>query len=490
MGGVPIPVLFNSIQYLFYFAVLTGVYFVIPHRFRLFLLLVSSYYFYMCWNAKYIFLLIVFTVGNFTFAFLIDWVLIRKYKKFFLYLSIIFSLGLLLFFKYFNFLISTFWDLTTSSPPATSFSGFDLLLPVGISFYTFQTLSYTIDVYRGVVPVERNFARFALYVSFFPQLVAGPIERAKNLLNQFEKRQYFDHDRIKHGLLLMLWGFFQKVVIADRLAVYVNAVYNHPGTYSGITIWIATIFFAFQIYCDFSGYTDIARGSAKILGFDLMLNFKRPYFATTMSDFWRRWHISLSTWLRDYLYIPLGGNRTCSIRWVVNIMIVFSLCGLWHGASWNFVAWGGLHGFFIVFAIKTRTVRHFVAGSFKLHDYPVVHRIIQMAAVFTMVCFGWIFFRANSLADALVLIKNGMSFNRGNMIIVQGGLSCLQMNLSVILIFALLFVNCLQERIDISELISHQPIIVRWLAYLSLVWVVIIFGVYNNDLVEFIYFQF
>lgn len=436
----------------------------------------------MCWNVKYIALLFVFTLINYIAARLISTSSRPLDKKLYLCISIVTSLGLLFVFKYYGFFTSLF--------RSNCFPELGVLLPVGISFYTFQTLSYTIDVYRGDIRVEKNLARFALYVSFFPQLVAGPIERAGHLLGQFSVRHYFSYSRVVNGILLILWGFFQKVVIADRLAVFVDAVFNNPSKYYGITIWVATVFFAFQIYCDFSGYTDIARGCARILGFELMQNFKSPYFATSLQNFWRRWHISLSTWLRDYLYIPLGGNRSSTIRWLVNILIVFLFCGLWHGASWNFVVWGALHGLLMVLAVITSPCRVKLAEILQLVHFPITHRFFKIVIVFSLVCFCWIFFRANSINDAFVLIRNSLIFNGDNNIVVQDGLSSLQMALSIILIFVLITINVVQEKIDVYTLLSNQPFIFRWLLYLLLVWTIIILGAYDNDLVQFIYFQF
>lgn len=444
----------------------------------------------MCWNVNYIVLLLLVTVINYVSGQLIYYSSSNKFKKKCLVISVSLSLSFLFFFKYYNFFLSSLQSVSFFFPKNSLFPELNILLPVGISFYTFQAIGYTIDVYRGDVLAEKKIAQFALYISFFPQLVAGPIERAGHLLRQFSERQYFDYNRVKDGFLLMLWGYFQKVVIADRLAVYVNAVYNYPDKYYGLTIWLATLFFSFQIYCDFSGYTDIARGSARVLGFDLMQNFHRPYFSTSIREFWKRWHISLSTWLRDYLYISLGGNRTGQIHRIGNIVIVFLFCGLWHGASWHFVLWGGIHGFYILFAVVTFSYRQKAAMFLGFSNYPFFYRIVQIVIVFFLVCFSWVFFRANFINDAFILVWNAFSFDQGNKVLIQEGLSSVQMILSCMLIFVLLSVNVLQEKVCISSLLRRQPVYVRWFSYISLVWAIIIFGVYNNDLVEFIYFQF
>jgi len=314
---------FNSIEFLVFFFIVVVFYFSIPYRFRWILLLAASYYFYMCWRPEYIILIIASTLVDYIAGLKMGGIESKPRRKKYLIISLMINLGLLFSFKYFNFFNDSLRILFSRYNMLYRVPSFNILLPVGISFYTFQTLSYTIDVYRGERRPERHLGIFALYVAFFPQLVSGPIERSKRLLPQFYKRFDFDYKRLTHGLRLMLWGFFQKVVIADRLAIVVDHVYNNPSEHTSTAFIIATYFFAFQIYCDFAGYTDIARGAAKILGYELMLNFQRPYFAKSIRDFWRRWHISLTSWFRDYLYIPLGGNRVVKWRWYYNLFIVF-----------------------------------------------------------------------------------------------------------------------------------------------------------------------
>lgn len=341
--------LFNSIDFLIFFPIVVLFYYIIPKKVRNFWLLIVSYYFYMNWNAKYILLLLVSTIATYMFGLMIDYyenreIEIRKKKRnktISLVLCLIINLSILFAFKYYNF----FWDsiskLLLYAGIQVSVPKNDLLLPVGISFYTFQALSYTIDVYRGEIYAERNFCKYALFVSFFPQLVAGPIERSKNLLSQLSKNSKMNSAEIREGILLMLWGFFLKIMIAERAAVIVNTVYDNIELYKGFYLILATILFAIQIYCDFAGYSVIAMGAAKILGINLMENFKAPYFSETVAIFWRNWHISLSSWFKDYVYIPLGGNQKGKVRKYINNLIVFLLSGLWHGASWTFVLWGG-----------------------------------------------------------------------------------------------------------------------------------------------------
>jgi alginate O-acetyltransferase complex protein AlgI len=346
--------LFNSIHFLIFFPVVTLVYFLLRgQNLRLLFMLAASYYFYMSWKWEYGILLFLTTFVDYVLGWLMASAQSKAVKRLLLVLSLCSNLSVLFLFKYYNFFRDAFNIVLEAAhipglPPFKFILPSGIFLPVGISFYTFQSLSYTIDVYRGQTPAERNFIVFALYVSFFPQLVAGPIERSTHLLPQFRKPYNFDYRRTIEGLRLMLWGFFMKLCIADGVAGYVQSVYGHVHDYTGYPLLLATYLFAFQILCDFSAYSAIAIGSAKILGFDLMENFRRPYFAQSIEDFWRRWHISLSTWFKDYLYIPLGGSRVSTSRWCFNIMLVFLLSGLWHGAAWTFIAWGALHGVYMI----------------------------------------------------------------------------------------------------------------------------------------------
>lgn len=398
--------LFNSWQFLLFFPCVVALYFLAPYRVRWLLLLVASYFFYMCAVPSYALLLLTSTVVDYTVGRWMGATSNPTRKKLLLFTSLATNLGLLFSFKYFNFFFGSLDAVFESTGLSVDLPHSEWILPIGISFYTFQTLSYTIDIYRGKQEPERHFGRFALFVSFFPQLVAGPIERSTNFLPQLRKRFDFDYERITSGLRLMGWGLFKKVVIADQLALLVNTVYGDPEGLVGLHFVLATIFFAIQIYCDFSGYSDIAIGAAEVLGFRLMTNFNRPYQATSISDFWSRWHISLSTWFRDYLYIPLGGNRVAIHRWYINLMIVFVISGLWHGAEWTFVIWGALHGFYLIFALMTRKTRANIAQSIGLDRVPRIHATLQRLVVFSLVCFAWIFFRADSFADAWYIVSH------------------------------------------------------------------------------------
>jgi D-alanyl-lipoteichoic acid acyltransferase DltB (MBOAT superfamily) len=420
---------FNSWQFLVFFPLVAALYWVITTRFRhgflgissnalsRFLLFAASLFFYLCWNPVYL-TLILFSVA-------VTWVSgilmegrPREHKKLVLAASLVLNLAVLFFFKYYNFFAGTVNALFSGPGSRQGLPALNVLLPVGISFYTFQALGYSIDVYRGTVAAERNFLTYGLFVTFFPQLVAGPIERSGSLLPQFKADHGFDYDRVTSGLRLAAWGMFKKVVVADRLAVYVNGVYGNPAVYPGCALVLATVFFTFQIYGDFSGYSDIASGTARVLGFNLMTNFRSPYSSRSITEFWRRWHISLSTWLKDYIYIPLGGNRKGSLRQKLNLLITFLLSGLWHGAAWHFVFWGLLHG---LFQIVERGLQGLAPQRDRPHPAsspvpapnprapelpPETSRrgILRLALTFILVSFTWIFFRANSMADALLIL--------------------------------------------------------------------------------------
>jgi len=401
--------LFNSYNFLIFFPLVTLIYFAIPHKIRYIWLLIVSYYFYMCWNAKYALILLFSTAVTYVSGLLIARANNKienekkktKWKKIFVALSFIINLSILFLFKYFDFAVDNINRVLTQFNMTILNPSFDVVLPVGISFYIFQALSYTVDVYRKDVEAEKNFLRYALFVSFFPQLVAGPIERSKNLLGQLYEKHYFDAQRVKDGLLLMIWGGFQKIVIADRVAIVVDTVFNNFPTYSGMYIIVAAILFAFQIYCDFSGYSIIAIGAAKVMGFRLMENFNCPYFSMSVSEFWRRWHISLSTWFRDYLYIPLGGNRKGKVRKYINLMIVFLVSGLWHGASWAFVIWGGLNGLFQIIGERLKNVRDWCVKKFHLNREAASHKIYKILTTFILIDFTWIFFQGRGRQTSL-----------------------------------------------------------------------------------------
>ena len=464
------------------------------------LLLVASYYFYMCWKAEYLLLILVSTSIDYFAAIQMSKQTVQSKRKLYLILSLFVNLGLLFGFKYFNFFNDSLRTIFDQFNVFYDVPSFKVLLPVGISFYTFQTLSYTIDVYRKKREPEKHLGIFALYVAFFPQLVAGPIERSTRLLPQLVQKYNFDYDRVSDGLKLMLWGFFKKVVIADRVAVIVNQVYNNPSEAAGLPLLIGTYLFAFQIYCDFSGYSDIAIGVAQVFGINLMQNFRRPYFAKSIRDFWQRWHISLSTWFRDYLYLSLGGNRTTRWRWYYNIMIVFLISGLWHGANWTFVIWGGLHGSYYLFSYWTRNIRPRLTQLFMLDKIPYVHKILRVLFIFHIVLFGWIFFRANTLSDALFIITHlftgvGGVFNRIWELGITPGifnygfeLPLSEMFIGMCAIIILGIHHLIQREQSARAWFKTKPIWIRWIIYYGLVIWILVFGYLEPS--EFIYFQF
>ena len=487
--------LFNSFKFLIFFPLVITAYFILPHRLRWLLLLLASYFFYMAWKPAYVILILLSTCVDYFACIMMEKQGEQKKRRKFLILSLVVNLGLLFIFKYFNFFNASFGAIVEYLGKTYSIPDFSLLLPIGISFYTFQTLSYTIDVYHGRIKAEHHFGIFALYVSFFPQLVAGPIERAGRLLPQFYKKQVFDYQRLTSGLRLMAWGMFKKIVIADRIAIAVNNVYGNPSGYEGPALILATILFAFQIFCDFSGYSDIAIGAARVMGFNLMQNFKRPYFSKSISEFWHRWHISLSTWFKDYLYIPLGGNRVSVPRWYINLLITFVISGLWHGANWTFFLWGLLHGVYLVIGYVFKPIKQTIVSFTHLDKLPLIHRFIQIVITFSMVCFAWIFFRANNVNDAFYIIShlfdasaNVLSYQYLKETLVAMGIIVLDMQIAVGAILLMEIVHLIQRKHSITEILFKIPMPVRWAVYYIFVLSILIFG--KMGVSEFIYFQF
>ena len=485
--------LFNSFHFLMFFPLVTLIYFLIPFKARWIWLLGTSYYFYMCWNPKYAILMATSTIITYLSGLLIS--KSKDKKKLWVALSFISNLGILFFFKYFDFAIENVNIILNKLHMQLITPSFDVLLPVGISFYTFQALSYTVDVYRGDVKPEKNLCKYALFVSFFPQLVAGPIETSKHLLDQFNHEYKFEYNRVKSGLLIMLWGFFQKLVIADRVAILVNTVFNDYKSYSGFTLLFASILFAVQIYCDFSSYSDIAIGSARVMGFDLMQNFKSPYFSKSIAEFWRRWHISLGGWFREYLYFPLGGSRKGKIKKYRNLMIVFLTSGLWHGAGWNFIIWGFLHGFYQIAGMELKPLRDKLVNKFNIKRGSLYHKIYQCTIVFILVDFAWIFFRANTFSDAVGIIKGMFVINPW--VLFDGSLYTLGLDqkdfsIAIISILILIMVSLLRRNTNLISLVNKQCTVLRWSFYFTCLYTILIFGVYGPgySAQQFIYFQF
>lgn len=504
--------LFNSVQFLIFFPIvcfiiLFSTYVIKRNIVNQILLLAASLYFYMCWNPVYIVLILI-SVGITYASGLFIENKTAKVKKIILLVSLISNLGILFFFKYANFIADSIYYLFHVNHADNTFN---ILLPVGISFYTFQALGYSIDVYRGTIKAERNFITYALFVTFFPQLVAGPIERSLNLLPQFKVNYRFNYNRVTDGLKLAAWGMFKKVVVADTLAIYVNAVFSNTTSFNSVTICCAVFFFAFQILCDFSGYSDIAIGCAKILGFDLMQNFRSPYLAHSITDFWRRWHISLSTWFKDYVYIPLGGNRTSPIKHYRNLMVTFLLSGLWHGAAWHFVFWGFLHGIYQVVETARKSTRKGVENTIApKQNYAL--SVLKTLFTFCLVCIAWIFFRANSIQESFFVISKIIALPQDiahffSVTLYQEGIkdgikNLFSLNLqissfyltqfceSLLWICVLCIVDLLSVKKSGLQRIKEINIFIRWPLYLILLLTIIVIAGAGGKSSEFIYFQF
>jgi len=484
--------LFNSLEFLVFFPVVTALYFVLPHRVRWLLLLAASCYFYMAFVPIYI-LILGFTIVVDYFAGLAIEKREGKSRKLLLLISLAANIGILFVFKYYNFINENLTFITGSIGFSNPFPFLDILLPIGLSFHTFQAMSYTIEVYHRRQKAEHHFGIYALYVMFYPQLVAGPIERPQNILHQLRERHSFDYTRVKEGLFLMCWGMFKKVVIADRLAMFVNPVYDSPGDYSSSALITASVFFAIQIYCDFSGYSDIALGSARVMGFKLMQNFNAPYTSKSISEFWSRWHISLSSWFRDYVYIPLGGNRVVRWRRYYNLFIVFLLSGVWHGANWTFALWGLLHAAFIIIGLISRKQQEAISEFLKTKGLSAVNSFGAIAITFTLVTFAWIFFRANNINDAFYIARASVSglphFSFTSLYgdVTRAGLSSWGFIFSAFLVVFLLTIQTIESG-SITEWISKKSTAYRWTIYYLIILAMVCFGIYQRS--QFIYFQF
>lgn len=497
--------LFNSIGFMFFMPLVLVAYFCVPRRWRYILLLIASYFFYMCWSPKYAILIAFSTIITYIGGLLLEFVDKRgkrpAIKKWIVIGSVLCNLLVLGYFKYFTFAVRTFEKLLGIVGVQVIPQTFSIVLPVGISFYTFQALSYVIDVYRGEVKAERNILKYALFISFFPQLVAGPIERSKNLLKQVQevhKIDLWNMRRIASGAIYMLWGYFMKMVIADRAAVLVDTVFDSYYKYGSVELVMAVVWFAIQIYCDFAGYSLIAIGMAKVMGFSLMENFDAPYFSRSVKEFWRRWHISLSSWFRDYVYIPLGGNRGKRWKKYRNLMITFLVSGLWHGAAWSYVVWGGLHGLYQIIGELTLPIRTRITNALHVNTECFSHKLLKTFITFALVSFAWIFFRADSVSVAFAYIQR---------IITKPDLWCLfdgtlytlgldrpEMKILVLSTVLLFLVDGIKYRRKemLDVVIFRQNTWFSWGCVLGLFFIILIYGVYGPtyDATQFIYFQF
>jgi len=490
--------LFNSYSFMIFFPLVLLVYFIVPRKVRYIVLLAASYYFYMCWNPKYVLLILFSTIVTYLAGLFLEK---SSHRKLAFTISLLANLLVLGFFKYFDFAINSINALLSRTGIELISNPFDLILPVGISFYTFQALGYTIDVYRGKIKAERNFLRYALFVSFFPQLVAGPIERSGSLLTQLNNAheiKIWNFKRICQGAYTMLFGYFLKMMIADRLSVLVDSIFSSYNKYGTCILMLGAVAFALQIYCDFASYSAIAIGAARVMGFTLMENFDTPYFAMSIKEFWRRWHISLSTWFRDYLYIPLGGNRKGKVRKYINLMITFLASGLWHGANWTYVFWGGLHGLYQIVGDITQPVRDKINLKTGTNTDTFSYKFIRIFFTFVLTTLAWIFFRADTIGQGFCYI--GRMITKWDPWVVFDssifnlGLAQVEMFILFLSLIFMIVISLLQytKKIRFDEMLIRQNYWFQFIVFYILVMVIIIFGKYGSweDANAFIYFQF
>lgn len=493
--------LFNSFHFLCFFPIVTLLYYLMPHRAKRLWLLILSYYFYMSWKPEYAALILISTVVTYAAGGMIGQTQDKWKRKVFLVGGIAVNLSILCYFKYTNFLVDTINKILGFGGIHTQIELFDIILPVGISFYTFQALGYLIDVWRGDTKAEKNFIKYALFISFFPQLVAGPIERSGNLLNQLEsitQKRRVDYRLLANGFMLMVYGMFLKVVISDRIVLAVDYIFEHFMTLGGVELFLGAIAFSIQIYCDFSGYSLIAVGAAQVLGMKLMENFSTPYFAASVKEFWRRWHISLSSWFRDYVYIPLGGSRCSRFKADRNLMITFLLSGLWHGASWHFILWGGVHGAYQIVGKALLPCRNWMKRKLAVDETCFSYRLLQILITDLLVVFAWIFFRAENVGVAISYIQRIFANWDATVLLTEKiytlGLGIVEMNILCISLVVLLFADLVRYKkgLRIDEFLERQNLWFRWFVTIMMAVMIVTVGKYGPGSVEasFIYFQF
>lgn len=469
--------LFNSFEFLLFFPTVCIIYYLLPSlKLRNMFLLLASYYFYMSWKPIYAILILGSTIITYLCALYVDSNKSHNLRKWTMIISLFINFGILFLFKYYNFINDSMFALMESIGLNWRVPNLDLLLPVGVSFYTFQAVGYTIDVYKGKINAERDFLTYSLFIAFFPLLVAGPIERATNMLPQFHVKHKFKYENAVEGVKLMIWGFFMKLCVGDVLCEYVDAVYNNIPEHGGASLILASLFFTFQIYCDFGGYSNIAIGAAKIMGYNAMENFHRPYFANSTKTFWQRWHISLSSWFADYVYIPLGGNRVKYVRHLFNLMVTFIVSGIWHGANWTFVLWGALHG---TYRILENCFNKFI---YKIKYDAWYSKLIGTVLCFVAVAFAWIFFRANSINDAFAIIYKMTTDS-----------SPLYTDMSVfahgMLGLGILIYKDLKDEFGWKMNFMHSRYaFIRYASVIALISYILLFGSFSGG--QFIYFQF
>jgi len=483
-------VLFNSIEFAFFLPVVFTIYWSIKNenlKFQNLFLLIASYFFYGWWDWRFLTLIFFSTLIDYTIGLNLGKNLPANKRKILLWISITVNIGLLGIFKYYNFFAENFVKAFSLFGSSFDLGRLNIILPIGISFYTFQTLSYSIDVYKNKLKPTKSFISFAAFVSFFPQLVAGPIERAVNLLPQFHKRRKFEYDEAIDGMRQILWGLFKKIVIADNCAIYANIIFNNSEDYSGSTLLLGAIFFTFQIYGDFSGYSDIAIGTAKLFGFKLMQNFAFPYFSRDIAEFWRRWHISLSTWFRDYLYIPLGGSRGGNMMRIRNTFIIFIVSGFWHGANWTFIIWGALNALYFLPLLISKTNRKNIEIVAKGSILPSIRETINISITFGLSVFAWIFFRAENVGHAFAYISTIFSASLLSIPSVEGGISNSIPIIILTIIFLIIEWLGRENQFALAKLEQKVNQVGRYFFYYTLIFIIVFYG---GDKNEFIYFQF
>lgn len=473
---------FNSLTFLIFLAVFFPLYFATFGVVRMWICLIASNVFYGWWDVRFLALIWASTLMDYSIGLLMERTTNPLRRKILIAITVVVNLTFLGFFKYFNFFVESFQSLSDALGLNISTTTLNITLPIGISFYTFMTMSYTIDVYRKEIPAEHSLLKFATFVAFFPHLVAGPILRARDLLPQLHGQHRFDGDRMISGIGLVLFGFFKKVVVADSAGLVVDGIFSEPSLHTSLGLVVGVVLYAFQIYCDFSGYTDIAIGVARIMGVDFCDNFRTPYISKSFSEFWQRWHISLSTWLRDYLYIPLGGNRSGKATTYRNLAITMLLGGLWHGANWKFVIWGGLHGMYLVLQRVFSRPWERIRRIFKIPDR--LNGILLIALVFTLTCLAWIFFRANSTKDAFHIIQRIVAFDDLRLSAIRNPLPTTK---CAAMILILLVIEAADRRYKFQNLMLQSPVFCVFF-FNTLLWSIALFGTFGST--TFIYFQF
>ena len=482
--------LFNSLDFAIFLPIFFILYWYVTNRnlqLQNFLIVVASYIFYGWWDWRFLFLIFFSSITDYIIGKCLQITEKEKYRKTLLWISIVTNIGFLGFFKYYNFFVDSFVTAFSFFGKSISVNSLDIILPVGISFYTFQTLSYTIDVYKKKLEPAKDIISFLAFVSFFPQLVAGPIERATNLLPQFYKKRVFEYDKAVDGMRQMLWGLFKKVVIADNCAEYANAIFNNYTDFSGSTLVLGAIFFTFQIYCDFSGYSDMAIGMSRLFGFNLMRNFAFPYFSRDIAEFWRRWHISLSTWFRDYLYIPLGGSKGSLLKIVRNTFIIFLVSGFWHGANWTFIIWGFLNALYFLPLLLVKRNRRNLDIVAQNRVLPTIKELLSMLTTFFLTVFAWIFFRAESVSQAFSYINRIFTKELLKLPIIIGSGKKELLVILLTMIFVIIEWIGRRNEYAIEKLFISNKRWIRWGFYYIILLVIFLMAGKEQ---EFIYFQF